>query len=88
MTVSVARRAAVSAPSVDPAAVQDWARAHVVVLVVVAVAVVVAVMLVAGRVEGGARSVFNVVLGLGVIAGALLLYGHADQLMGLFSQSR
>jgi hypothetical protein len=73
-------------PDVDVSALSAWAGDHVVLLLLAGAGLLILGAVVAGRSGDLARPVLNVVLGLGLIAGAAALYGYADPLMDLFSQ--
>jgi hypothetical protein len=86
VTVSEASGSSSPIPDVDVSALSAWAGDHVVLLVLAGAGLLILGAVVAGRSGDLARPVLNVVLGLGLIAGAAALYGYADPLMDLFSQ--
>lgn len=83
MTVS-ASPGSVSKPALNPDAIVTWAGDHRLPLILIGLGVGLVVLLVLGQATGGVKVMFNVVVGLGVIVAAAVLYGYSDQLMKLF----
>jgi hypothetical protein len=86
VTVSVIRTTSPSLPSVSSGTVTDWAGDHVALLAVLVIAVAVGLVIVLVVIGDGAKTLLNIVVGLGLIVGAAVLYGYSDRLLDLVKQ--
>ena len=72
-----------SGPSLNSNGVVEWGVKNVIPLVLLIIGIGIIASARKGRISDNANTVTNVVLGMGVIAGAAVLYGFAGQLTDL-----
>lgn len=72
-----------SGPSLNSNGVVEWGVKNIIPLVLLMIGIGIIASARKGRISDNANTVTNVVLGMGVIAGAAVLYGFAGQLTDL-----
>jgi hypothetical protein len=70
-------------PNLNSNGVVDWGVKNIIPLVLLIIGIGIIASARKGRISDNANTLTNVVLGMGVIAGAALLYGFANQLTDL-----
>ena len=70
-------------PNINSSGVVEWGVKNIIPLILLVVGIGIIASARKGRISDNANTVTNVVLGMGVIAGAALLYGFAGQLTDL-----
>jgi hypothetical protein len=83
--VTAATRAFTSSggPAINSNGVVEWGVKNIIPIVLLVIGIGIIASARKGRISDNANTVTNVVLGMGVIAGAALLYGFAGQLTDL-----
>jgi len=72
-----------SGPSLNSSGVVEWGVKNIIPLVLLIIGIGIIASARKGRISDNANTLTNVVLGMGVIAGAAVLYGFAGQLTNL-----
>jgi hypothetical protein len=72
-----------SGPQLNSSGVVEWGVRNVIPLVLLVIGIGIIASARKGRISDNANTLTNVVLGMGVIAGAAVLYGFAGQLTDL-----
>lgn len=72
-----------SGPNINSSGVVEWGVKNIIPIVLLVIGIGIIASARKGRISDNANTVTNVVLGMGVIAGAALLYGFAGQLTDL-----
>ena len=72
-----------SGPSLNSNGVVEWGVKNIIPLVLLMIGIGIIASARKGRISDNANTLTNVVLGMGVIAGAAVLYGFAGQLTDL-----
>jgi predicted MFS family arabinose efflux permease len=72
-----------SGPSLNSNGVVEWGVKNIIPLVLLIIGIGIIASARTGRISDNANTLTNVVLGMGVIAGAAVLYGFAGQLTDL-----
>ena len=75
--------AADSGPNINSSGVVEWGVKNVIPIVLLVIGIGIIASARKGRISDNANTLTNVVLGMGVIAGAAVLYGFAGQLTDL-----
>jgi hypothetical protein len=70
-------------PSLNSNGVVEWGVKNIIPLVMLIIGISIIASARKGRISDNANTLTNVVLGMGVIAGAAVLYGFANQLTDL-----
>jgi len=85
MAISSAVQAALGAagPTINSTGVVTWGVKNIIPLVLLVIGIGIIASARRGRISDNANTVTNIVLGSGVIAGAALLYGFAENLTKL-----
>jgi hypothetical protein len=83
VTVVTSVLAASQGPTLNSNGVVEWGVKNVIPLVLLIIGIGIIASARKGRISDNANTVTNVVLGMGVIAGAAVLYGFAGQLTDL-----
>jgi len=81
--VSSTLTAASTGPSLNSNGVVEWGVKNIIPLVLLMIGISIIASARKGRISDNANTLTNVVLGMGVIAGAAVLYGFAGQLTDL-----
>jgi uncharacterized membrane protein (Fun14 family) len=81
--VTSAYLAAGDGPNVNSSGVVEWGVKNVIPIVLLVIGIGIIASARKGRISDNANTLTNVVLGMGVIAGAAVLYGFAGQLTDL-----
>ena len=80
---SVVLAASNSGPDLNSNGVVEWGVKNIIPLVLLIIGIGIIASARKGRISDNANTLTNVVLGMGVIAGAAVLYGFANQLTDL-----
>jgi hypothetical protein len=72
-----------SGPDINSSGVVEWGVKNVIPIVLLIIGIGIIASARKGRISDNANTLTNVVLGMGVIAGAAVLYGFAGQLTDL-----
>lgn len=84
MAVNLVTTAALKAgPQLNSSGVVEWGVRNIIPLVLLVIGIGIIASARKGRISDNANTLTNVVLGMGVIAGAAVLYGFAGQLTDL-----
>jgi hypothetical protein len=81
--VTTALTASNAGPSLNSNGVVEWGVKNIIPLVLLIIGIGIIASARKGRISDNANTLTNVVLGMGVIAGAAVLYGFAGQLTDL-----
>jgi hypothetical protein len=80
---ALAALASGSGPSLNSSGVVEWGVKNIIPLVLLIIGIGIIASARKGRISDNANTLTNVVLGMGVIAGAAVLYGFAEELTNL-----
>jgi hypothetical protein len=72
-----------SGPNINSSGVVEWGVKNIIPIVLLVIGIGIIASARKGRISDNANTLTNVVLGMGVIAGAAVLYGFAGQLTDL-----
>jgi hypothetical protein len=81
--VTTALTASNAGPSLNSNGVVEWGVKNIIPLILLIIGIGIIASARKGRISDNANTLTNVVLGMGVIAGAAVLYGFAGQLTNL-----
>ena len=70
-------------PNINSSGVVEWGVKNIIPIVLLVIGIGIIASARKGRISDNANTLTNVILGMGVIAGAALLYGFAGQLTDL-----